>query len=144
MGSKTGQTRGKTSDRTLIKQGLPTAEVAPDAWPTDDHELNSLILPIGLFQDPLFWKNGGHRVAKTKARPTILQKGLVCMHVLWMVGQMIERKVSGCPFTPLEIHTFVHIFCALVLYAVWFQKPKDLQILPLYLENHTRISLPKC
>lgn len=62
---------------------------------------------------------------KDKSKADILAKGLVCVQVLWVVGQAIERKVAGYPITLLEVHTIVHIICALVLYALWIQKPQD-------------------
>jgi len=31
--------------------------------------------------------------------------------------------VKGLPLTLLEIHTLVHVFCALVMYGFWFKKP---------------------
>jgi hypothetical protein len=56
-----------------------------------------------------------------------LAKGLVCIQVLWVAGQAIERKVAGFPISLLEFHTLVHVFCALVMYALWIRKPYDIQ-----------------
>jgi hypothetical protein len=55
-----------------------------------------------------------------------LAKGLVCLQVLWVAGQAIERKLAGFPISLLEFHTLVHIFCALVLYTLWIRKPYDI------------------
>ena len=62
---------------------------------------------------------------KDKSKADVLAKGLVCVQVLWVVGQTIERKAAGYPITLLEVHTIVHVVCALVLYALWFRKPQD-------------------
>lgn len=79
----------------------------------------------------LFLAQHGHFLMITKesiqdkSKADILAKGLVCVQVLWVVGQAIERKAAGYPTTLLEVHTIVHIVCALILYALWFQKPQD-------------------
>jgi hypothetical protein len=58
-----------------------------------------------------------------KSKANLLAKSLVCLQVLWVAGQTIERKIAGYPISILEIHTLVHVFCALVMYTLWFQKP---------------------
>jgi hypothetical protein len=60
--------------------------------------------------------NRSHIQDKNKA--DILAKGLVCVPVLWVAGQAIERKLARCPMTLLEIHTLVHVACALVTYGL--------------------------
>ena len=55
-----------------------------------------------------------------------LAKGLVCVQVLWVAGQAIERKVAGFPISLLEFHTLVHVFCAIVMYMLWLRKPYDI------------------
>ncbi|KAH9209043.1 hypothetical protein DL95DRAFT_310758, partial [Leptodontidium sp. 2 PMI_412] len=62
-----------------------------------------------------------------KSKANILAKGLVCVQVLWVAGQTIERKAVGLPISILEFHTLVHVVCALVMYVLWFQKPYDIQ-----------------
>lgn len=62
-----------------------------------------------------------------KSKADILAKSLVCMQVLWPAGQALERKIAGLPTTLLEIHTIVHVFCALLMYCLWFQKPLNVQ-----------------
>lgn len=55
-----------------------------------------------------------------KSKATITTKGLICIQVTWMVLQCIVRKGAGYPLTLLEIHTMVHVLCALLLYTFWF------------------------
>ncbi|KAL2069398.1 hypothetical protein VTL71DRAFT_14077 [Oculimacula yallundae] len=62
-----------------------------------------------------------------KSKADVLAKSLVCVQVLWVIGQAIERKAAGYPISLLEIHTIVHVVCALVMYALWFQKPLNVQ-----------------
>jgi hypothetical protein len=58
-----------------------------------------------------------------KSKANLLAKSFVCLQVLWVAGQTIERKIAGYPISILEIHTLVHVFCALIMYTLWFQKP---------------------
>jgi hypothetical protein len=60
-----------------------------------------------------------------KSKANFLAKMLICVQVLWMVGQVLERKVAEYPITLLEIHTIVHVVCALTMYTLWMRKPFD-------------------
>ncbi|CZR54634.1 uncharacterized protein PAC_04518 [Phialocephala subalpina] len=61
------------------------------------------------------------------SKANFFTKTLVCIQVLWVVGQAIERTIAGYPLCILEIHTLVHAFCALVMYSLWACKPYDIQ-----------------
>ncbi|RMJ15938.1 hypothetical protein CDV36_004382 [Fusarium kuroshium] len=62
-----------------------------------------------------------------KSKADYIQKALVLTQILWMVTQCITRYVNDLPLTLLEIHTVVHVICAVFLYACWFQKPLNVQ-----------------
>lgn len=87
------------------------------------------ITPTGV----LFLAKVGHfcRVPRShiedKSKADIFAKGLVCIQVLWVAGQAIERKLAGYPITLLEIHTHVHVICAPVMYGLCAQKPHNVQ-----------------
>jgi hypothetical protein len=69
-----------------------------------------------------------------RKRANGLAKLLVCFEVLWLAVQCIARKVSGLPMALLELHTFVHVVCAIFIYILWFRKPFDIDeaaILPM-------------
>lgn len=80
----------------------------------------------------LFLADNGHffevssEIIADKSKANLLAKGLVCLQVLWVAGQAIERKVAGYPISLLEFHTLVHVFCALVMYTLWIRKPYDI------------------
>jgi hypothetical protein len=61
-----------------------------------------------------------------KSKADKFAKGLVCIQVVWVIGQVIERKAAGYPITLLEIHTIVHAVCALLMYGLWFKKPLEI------------------
>lgn len=56
-----------------------------------------------------------------RQKATAVAKLFVCLEVLWMSIQCIARTSSGLPLTLLEIHTFVHVVCAIWIYALWFR-----------------------
>ena len=56
-----------------------------------------------------------------KCKADIFTKSLICIQVSWIVIQCIARKAAGYPLTLLEIHTMVHVVCALVLYVLWWK-----------------------
>ncbi|KUJ09588.1 uncharacterized protein LY89DRAFT_273733 [Mollisia scopiformis] len=61
-----------------------------------------------------------------KSKADVVQKCLVMMQVVWMATQCIVRKVYGLPLSLLEVHTMVHVFCALLMYLFWMEKPLDM------------------
>ena len=62
-----------------------------------------------------------------KSKADILAKRLVCVQVGWTLVQTIARRIVGYPITLLEVHTLVHVACAVGIYGLWFQKPLDLR-----------------
>jgi hypothetical protein len=58
---------------------------------------------------------------KDRSKADGLAKLLVCAQVSWLSLQCIARKASNLPLTILEIHTFIHVICALAIYVVWFK-----------------------
>jgi hypothetical protein len=52
-------------------------------------------------------------------------KAVVCFQALYMIIQCVSRKLQGLPITLLELNTFGHAICALLMYGFWFRKPQD-------------------
>lgn len=63
-----------------------------------------------------------------KSKSDHIGKILVCLQVAWSIGQAVERKLAGYPTTMLEVHTIVHVVCALSLYALWYKKPLNVSV----------------
>jgi hypothetical protein len=59
-----------------------------------------------------------------RSKANILGKGLACLQITWMLIQCAARRASGYPLTLLEIHTFVHVTCAVPLYFFWLRVSK--------------------
>ena len=64
---------------------------------------------------------------RDKSKADMLVKSLACIQVSWMLVQTIARKVVGYPITLLEVHTLVHVGCAIAMYGLWFEKPLDVR-----------------
>ena len=64
---------------------------------------------------------------KDKSKADMLAKALVCVQVSWMLVQTVSRRIVGYPITLLEVHTLVHVACAIGMYGLWFQKPLDIR-----------------
>jgi hypothetical protein len=56
-----------------------------------------------------------------RSKADFIQKGLVIVQVGWMVIQCTARRAYGLPLTLLEVHTMVHVVCALIMYLFWIK-----------------------
>jgi hypothetical protein len=56
-----------------------------------------------------------------KSKADTIQKVLVMIQVIWMATQCATRKIYGLPLTLLEVHTMVHVVCAIILYGFWIK-----------------------
>ena len=56
-----------------------------------------------------------------RCKANLLGKSLVCLQVTWFVIQCIARAIAGYPLALLEVHTTVHVACALILYILWWE-----------------------
>lgn len=59
-----------------------------------------------------------------KSKVDELGKLLACTQVTWMVVQVCTRLGLRLPVTLLEVTAISHVVCALVLYALWWHKPR--------------------
>lgn len=59
-----------------------------------------------------------------KSKADGLAKVLACLQAGWMVAQVFARLHLNLPITLLEINTIGHVFCAFVVYVLWWNKPK--------------------
>jgi hypothetical protein len=61
-----------------------------------------------------------------KSKANKFAKGLFCVQVAWVISQAIERRATGFTITLLEIHTIVHAVSALLMDALWFRRPLEI------------------
>jgi hypothetical protein len=55
-----------------------------------------------------------------------LGKLLVCAQALWMVVNCIARKAAGLPNTLIELNVVVHVVFTVIVYAIWWKKPLNI------------------
>lgn len=60
-----------------------------------------------------------------KSKADSIAKALVCLQASWMVVQTVGRMIVRQPVTLLEVNTLGHVFCAFVIYLLWWQKPRE-------------------
>ena len=53
-----------------------------------------------------------------------LSKMISIVQALWMLAQIIGRLIVDLPVTLLEVNTLAHIMCAIIIYILWWDKPK--------------------
>lgn len=62
-----------------------------------------------------------------KSKANGLAKSIVCIQAAWFCAQCIARIAQGMPVSLLELNTFAHAVCALLVYILWWSKPLDVQ-----------------
>ena len=60
-----------------------------------------------------------------KSKANGLAKAIVCIQALWFCAQCIIRLGQRMPISLLELNTFAHAICALLVYLLWWDKPLD-------------------
>ena len=64
---------------------------------------------------------------RDKSKADSLAKFIVCLQALWFCVQCITRISQRKAISLLELNTFAHAFCALLIYALWWNKPQDIE-----------------
>ena len=61
---------------------------------------------------------------KDKSKSDSLTKLISLLQAVWMLAQICGRLAFELPVTLLEVNTLAHIVCALIIYILWWHKPK--------------------
>lgn len=56
---------------------------------------------------------------RNRSKADGIKKSLVLLQVSWMLVSCISRKACGLPLTLLELHTMVHVACAVAMCILW-------------------------
>lgn len=62
-----------------------------------------------------------------KSKASGLAKVLVCVQALWFCIQCLNRLIQGFAISLLELNTFAHAICTLLIYLLWWRKPLDIE-----------------
>ncbi|EGZ76880.1 hypothetical protein NEUTE2DRAFT_123500 [Neurospora tetrasperma FGSC 2509] len=58
-----------------------------------------------------------------KSKGDTLAKEIVCLQVSWLCAQCFTRFAQGLAASLLELNTFGHAVCTLIIYSLWWSKP---------------------
>ena len=64
---------------------------------------------------------------KDKSKADSLAKFFVCLQALCFCVQCVTRVTQRKALSLLELNTFAHAFCALLIYDLWWHKPQDVE-----------------
>jgi hypothetical protein len=64
---------------------------------------------------------------KDKSKGDWLIKSLACIQATWFYVSCLVRVGQSLPLTLLELNTFAHAMCTIVVYFVWWHKPLDVE-----------------
>jgi len=84
--------------------------------------------------------NLSKKFIQDKSKADGLAKALVITQASWLIVEVIGRAIAKLPITLLEVNTFAHVVCALIMYVLWWHKPLDIRE-PLVLEGEWTRSL---
>ncbi|SPO01171.1 uncharacterized protein DNG_03918 [Cephalotrichum gorgonifer] len=82
-----------------------------------------------------------------KSKGSMLAKLLVCFQALWFCVQCLSRFAQRLPISLLELNTFGHAFCTLLIYCMWWEKPLDIEepeLIPVQGEDMEKLVAAMC
>lgn len=59
-------------------------------------------------------------VIRDKSKTSGLAKLIACVQATWFCLQVATRLAQRLPVTLLEMNTFAHAFCTLIIFAIWW------------------------
>ncbi|KAJ4371157.1 hypothetical protein N0V83_004373 [Neocucurbitaria cava] len=62
-----------------------------------------------------------------KSKASNLAKTIVCLQAIWFCIQCFTRWGTGYSTSLLELNTFAHCVCALMIFILWWNKPLDVE-----------------
>ncbi|KAK0647994.1 hypothetical protein B0T16DRAFT_370227, partial [Cercophora newfieldiana] len=62
-----------------------------------------------------------------KSKGSILAKSIVCFQAIWFCIQCLSRVSQGLAISLLELNTFGHAICTVLIYSLWWNKPLDIE-----------------
>lgn len=90
-----------------------------------------ILTPTGLLflaeEEPSLIPNIAESVISDKSKANGMAKTLVCLQATWFCIQCVTRIVQGLAVTLLELNTFAHALCALMIFLLWWDKPLDVE-----------------
>jgi hypothetical protein len=98
--------------------------------------LNAKGIRFLMKKEPDLLPNISEEYIEDKSKANGLAKFLVCFQASWFCIQVVVRMAQSLPISLLELNTFAHSICTLLIYYFWWDKP-------LNIEEPTRIAQPE-
>jgi hypothetical protein len=90
-----------------------------------------LLTPEGLLalakDDPTLIPDIPTAFINDKSKLNAAAKALVFIQAAWFVVETVVRLCQRLPVSLLELNTFAHALCALLIYVLWWDKPFDVE-----------------
>jgi hypothetical protein len=77
--------------------------------------------------DPLLLPDLSDGDALDKSKANHLGKSTICAQALWFMAETINRLAQGLSVSLLELNTFAHTLCTLLIFFFWWDKPLDIE-----------------
>jgi hypothetical protein len=65
---------------------------------------------------------------KDRAKADSFAKGFAVLQSTWVTCNIISRAAYALPISALQISTVRYVVCAVVAFAAWWHKPKDMKM----------------
>ena len=89
------------------------------------------LTPQGLLfvleQAPALFPRTSREDIRDKSKADGVKKTVVCMQAIWFGVNVVTRLAQGLPIALLELNAAAHAICTLVIYAMWWDKPLDVE-----------------
>ncbi|KAL8684662.1 MAG: hypothetical protein Q9224_006203 [Gallowayella concinna] len=103
------------SEKSFLPSGLTRATLTPDG------------IRFLLEHEPGALPSITREQIQDKSKADGIKKTLVCAQASWFCLQCITRLAQSLPVSLLELNTFGHALCTLVIYIFWWSKPLDIE-----------------
>jgi hypothetical protein len=78
-------------------------------------------------KEPNLFPNISEAYIEDKSKANGLAKFLVCFQASWFCIQVVVRMAQSLPISLLELNTFAHSICTLLIYYFWWDKPLNIE-----------------
>lgn len=129
MGNGVQPSTRSGSQKELVFSEADVAALAGNIWILDSKQL-AIARKRGIITE---MPNIKEEAIDDKSKSDGLVKIIALIQVLWLVVQLIVRKIDGLHFTQLEITTVAFAATAVIIYSIDFIKPKDVNV-PFYID----------
>lgn len=108
-------------------------DTTPDQWAVPGYHGLVLMIKNGCFKKMI--ERGeltsdmlNPEMVQDKSKADTIAKFLVTLQIFWMFVDCFGRLASRLSLSILEIHVLIHVIYTIIIYALWWHKPKDIEL----------------